>query len=47
MGGRLGGGAGGVKSLSGLYLRNCKEVDTWYGHWLGAVGVQPHGVTLI
>ena len=29
------------KILSGLYLRNCKalEVDTWYEHWLGIVGV--------
>ena len=37
------------KILSGLYLKNCKvlEVDTWYGHWLGGVGVQCHGVTLI
>ena len=37
------------KSLSGLYLRNCKmyEVDTWSGHWLRGVGVQNHGVTLI
>ena len=36
-------------SLSGLYLRNrkVKEVDTWLGHWLGDVGVQHHGVTLI
>ena len=37
------------KILSGLYPRNYKmwEVDTWYGHWLGGVGVQHHGVTLI
>ena len=30
------------KILSRLYLRNYKvwEVDTWYGHWLGSVGVQ-------
>ena len=36
------------KSLSGLYLRNCKayEVDTWLVHWLGGVGVQRHGMTL-
>ena len=27
--------------LSGLYFRNHKayEVDTWYGHWLGGIGV--------
>ena len=39
----------GRKSLSGLYLRNCKvqEVDTWLGHWLKGVGVQRHGVTFI
>ena len=37
------------KMLPGLYLRNRKvqEVDTWYGYWLGGVGVQRHGVTLI
>ena len=37
------------KSLSGLYLRNhkVKEVDTGYGYWLGGVGVQRHGLTLI
>ena len=37
------------KSLSGLYLGNRKvqEVDTWYGHWLGSVIVQCHGLTLI
>ena len=37
------------KILSGLYLANCKvyKVDTWYGHWLGVVGVQYHGVSLI
>ena len=37
------------KMLSGLYLGNCKvwEVDIWYGYWLGGVGVQRHGVTLI
>ena len=37
------------KILSRLYLGNHKvyEVDTWYGHWLGVVGVQRHGVTLI
>ena len=37
------------KILSGLYLRNRKEyeVDTWYGHWLGVVGGQCHGVALI
>ena len=36
-------------SLSGLYLRNRKvlEVHTWQGHWLGGVGVQRHGLTLI
>ena len=48
MGERVGGqGAG--KNLSGLYLRNRKvyEVDNWYGHWLGCVGVQRHGLTLI
>ena len=37
------------KILSGLYLGNRKvyEFDTWEGHWLGGVGVQRHGVTLI
>ena len=37
------------KILSGLYLRNRKvlQVDTLLGHWLGVVGVQRHGVTLI
>ena len=37
------------KILSGLYLRNHKmqEVELWWGHWLGVVGVQRHGVTLI
>ena len=37
------------KILSRLYLRDCKvwEVDTWYEHWLGVVGVQHHGLTLI
>ena len=37
------------KILSGLYLGNRKvwEVGTWKGHWLGGVGVQRHGVTLI
>ena len=37
------------KSLSGLYLRNCKvkKVDTWVGHWLVGLGVQHHGLTLI
>ena len=37
------------KILSRLYLENCKvwEVDTWLGYWLGGVGVQHHGVTLI
>ena len=25
----------------------CKEVHTWRGHWLGGVGVQRHGLTLI
>ena len=36
------------KSLSRLYLRNCKvqEVVTWEEHWLKGVGVQHHGVTL-
>ena len=31
-----------LKILSGLYLGNHKvqEVDTWYRHWLGGVGVQ-------
>ena len=24
-----------------------QEVNTWKGLWLGGVGVQPHGVTLI
>ena len=45
---QMGGEAVG-KSLSGLYLGNCKvyAVDTWKGHWLGGVGVQCHGVTLI
>ena len=44
MGGRLA-----ENSLSGLYLRNRKvqEVHTWQGHWLGGVGVQRHGLTLI
>ena len=44
VGGRVAG-----KSLSRLYLRNRKvwEVDTWQGHWLGIVGVQRRGVTLI
>ena len=48
MGGQAGGRAAG-KSLSGLYLTNRKvlEVDTWWGHWLGGVGVQRHGLTLI
>ena len=37
------------KILSGVYLGNCKvyDVDTWYGHWLGGVGMQRHGMTLI
>ena len=37
------------KILSGLYFRNCKvqKVDTWSGHWLGAVDMQYHNVTLI
>ena len=37
------------KSLSVLYLRNCKmyEVDTWLGLWLWGIGVQRHGVSLI
>ena len=37
------------KILSWQYLRNCKvqEVDTWWGHRWGIVGVQRHGVTLI
>ena len=37
------------KILSGLYLGNHKvlEVDPWYGHWLGGVGVHRRGVTLI
>ena len=37
------------KILSRVYLGNCKvqEVDIWYGHWLGVVDVQCHGVTLI
>ena len=35
------------KILSGLYLGNhkVKEVDTWYGHWLGGVDVQRHDMT--
>ena len=43
------GGRAAGNSLSGLYLRNGKvyEVDTWYGHWLGCVGVQCYGLTLI
>ena len=38
-----------VVSLTDGYLGNCKvkEVDTWWGHWLGGVGVQRHGLTLI
>ena len=34
------------KILSGLFLEFHKvsKVDTWYGHWLGGVGVH-HGVT--
>ena len=37
------------KILTRLHFRNHKalEVDTWYGHGLGGVGVQCHGVTLI
>ena len=37
------------KILSGLYLGNRKvyEIDTWSRHWLGGLGVQRHGVTLI
>ena len=37
------------KIFSGLYLMNHKvyEVDTWYGHWLGGVGLQDHDVILI
>ena len=37
------------KILSRSYLRNFKvsEVDTWWGHWWGIVGVQHNGVTLI
>ena len=37
------------KNLSGLNIGNRKmqEVDTCWGHWLGGVGVQCHGVTLI
>ena len=44
----MGGWAAG-KSLSGLYLTNRKveEVDTWQGHWLGGVGMQRHGMSLI
>ena len=38
-----------LKILSGLNLRNCKvqEVDTWKGYWLGGVGMQHNGMTLI
>ena len=37
------------KILSRLYPKNCKaeEGDTYWGHRLGVVGVQRHGVTLI
>ena len=34
------------KILSGLYHKG-QEVDTWYGHWSGCIGVHHHGVTLI
>ena len=37
------------KILTGLYLGNREvyEVDTYQEHWLGGVGVDRHGLTLI
>ena len=37
------------KILPLLYLKNLKvwEGYTWYGHWLGSVGVHCHGLTLV
>ena len=37
------------KTLSTLYLQNCKvkEVDAWYGHLSGVVGVHCHRMNLI
>ena len=43
------GGRAAANILSGLDLSNYKGkgVDTWWGHWLGGVGVQRHSLTLI
>ena len=42
-------GSVGGKVCLGCILETlrCRNVDTWYGHWLGGVGVQHHSLILI